>query len=755
MSNGNKTIKPTYYQLSDALEIQKKFDSGINPLYVADMGFGKTVVGCMIIKECLKKIGNDGYVLVCAPRAEILKGWKQHLETEIYGYEDMASPTKILDSKNFNASTLPLTEEIFMGGTKVILITYSILCSKFTPYGKNGIHTNMTNVQYFLNKKPALIIFDEIHNITNSADNEKKKLPVILSLLSAKYVLGLTATPVVNVRKELGKACKLLNPQYPMQNDKAGEDDFQIPVEFILSSFLKYNETQTNSYIVKLPLGDFERDRFGEGYFGQFDEGKNPLTLKPKVSYFLLRGDCEKDTDVLPDDEVSDCTSKLLAVRTILEKIPEHDKVLLFDMYHDNLDFLYEQKWIKKYNPVKYYVRADDCTDKSEIKKILNKHNRKQKNESKEKLLSDSIEKFETDSNVRLLLTTMKMSGEGVNLHMANHVIITSLSWTAKDIFQAIGRIQRKGQTKPVFSYVLATTFGDSDYDELLNAERKNIEILYQKNDEGNFKDSKNKLPERSLPPEKIFRNSRTLQKKLGTWIDDLQKDYVEYCTEQKKLIAETIDVIKQIINDNTMIDLFLYDGIIFTYKELQKKKKSKMKRQKATENFIVDINLANIQNKWETLNNILNEEIEKYLGSQKKNIIFICYILMRKDELDFEILLNLMGKKCVEQIDSNIMMTSFFYFPKILENMIIYNSITGLFNRQSVIECALEYLLKGQDIPDYPYHYVVSSNEPIEKLRQALMKNQPEKKPAIVVVKKKHAIKPTQKTHHTTQQKN
>ncbi|WP_039925068.1 C-terminal helicase domain-containing protein, partial [Treponema sp. JC4] len=62
----------------------------------------------------------------------------------------------------------------------------------------------------------------------------------------------------------------------------------------------------------------------------------------------------------------------------------------------------------------------------------------------------DSIDKAEdfTNSNnkIKILLTTLKKAGTGLNLQSASHMIILDLWWNPAVIEQALHRIDRKGQ---------------------------------------------------------------------------------------------------------------------------------------------------------------------------------------------------------------------------------------------------------------------------------------------------------------------
>lgn len=63
---------------------------------------------------------------------------------------------------------------------------------------------------------------------------------------------------------------------------------------------------------------------------------------------------------------------------------------------------------------------------------------------------AETMRRFKSDPNCRVLLITYKVGSEGLNLTEANHVILTESWWCAAVPDQAMARAWRPGQTKPV-----------------------------------------------------------------------------------------------------------------------------------------------------------------------------------------------------------------------------------------------------------------------------------------------------------------
>ena len=93
--------------------------------------------------------------------------------------------------------------------------------------------------------------------------------------------------------------------------------------------------------------------------------------------------------------------------------------------------------------------------------------------------LQTRIQKFKDPKNKSMvLLGTIKMIGTGENLEVANNLIILDLWWNPMVIIQAMYRIKRKSQTKPVHIYFPIYTNKDSS---LIDSEKRYLEIMNDK----------------------------------------------------------------------------------------------------------------------------------------------------------------------------------------------------------------------------------------------------------------------------------
>jgi SNF2 family DNA or RNA helicase len=131
-------------------------------------------------------------------------------------------------------------------------------------------------------------------------------------------------------------------------------------------------------------------------------------------------------TGLRPVEEDALCASDAGSVIQVKEKI------IIYSMFVTALDLLNET--IKKYLPGFKIVQIDgDTKNRNQI-----------------------LEQFK-NSDIDCLLTTYKVSAEGLTITEANHCILLEPWWNSATLFQAQSRLWRIGQTRPVIVYNLIT----------------------------------------------------------------------------------------------------------------------------------------------------------------------------------------------------------------------------------------------------------------------------------------------------------
>ena len=519
MSNGNQKLPHLKNYQKEAVEfIEKNFLNDINSLCAMGVGTGKTRVACEVIKNHIKS--SDGYVLVCCPNVTLIQApWAETLN-------NMGIKPRYLSDIEFEKNILERKKKFNHIPKKVYLITYKLLISE--SYG-------IENSVYFKNNPPSMIIFDEMHYLSNNparkqvdssdADEaeDKKKSRIAVSSIRAERRLGLTATPIVNRSDELKSAYELLN-----QGNNAGTE------KFIFEKNIPYSGTIVKQFFIEIPFSKEEYETLDSLKF--WLDG-NILAESPLSQKLLV---CKVCTVKNAKFTIKNHSSKNIVLKTILEHIPKTDKVLIFDEIRASLDYLSRRRWMEKYNPIVYHGGVG--------KSLQNK----------------LYEQFLTNNEYRVFMTTRQIAGEGLNLQVANHIIMLSFGWTPKDIIQTAGRIKRLGQKKDVFIYIIkgdfskyealtltAAPFSEQCHYEKICKKIKEINNNLENTYELGFLRTSEVFPD-------LFKKNESLREDTAKFIDSVQKNYIQKIEDVKKqkeevnTMLKTIMVYKALYNKST-----------------------------------------------------------------------------------------------------------------------------------------------------------------------------------------------------------
>ncbi len=82
-----------------------------------------------------------------------------------------------------------------------------------------------------------------------------------------------------------------------------------------------------------------------------------------------------------------------------------------------------------------------------------------------------NIDAFVNDDDVHVIVCSLTAAGVGINLQVASNVVLAELSWTAAEQTQAIDRVHRIGQDRPVTAWrIIAAQTIDARIAELIDA---------------------------------------------------------------------------------------------------------------------------------------------------------------------------------------------------------------------------------------------------------------------------------------------
>jgi SNF2 family DNA or RNA helicase len=88
------------------------------------------------------------------------------------------------------------------------------------------------------------------------------------------------------------------------------------------------------------------------------------------------------------------------------------------------------------------------------------------------------VRRFQTDPEVKAMIMTLKTGGVGLNLTAADYVFIFDPWWNRSAETQAIDRVHRIGQSRPVFSYRLIAK--DTIEERILELQEQKTDLVSQ-----------------------------------------------------------------------------------------------------------------------------------------------------------------------------------------------------------------------------------------------------------------------------------
>lgn len=428
--------------------------NGNGVLLADEMGLGKTLMTVSLLWTLLKQSPFTNQksvvnkVLIVCP-VTIINNWrrefKKWLDVNRIGVLviDNNKPNYKQDVINFNKTNV--YQVLIMGYEKLLNCQSELSNSKFD-----------------------LLVCDEGHKLKN---NNNKALKILKSLCISKKVL-LSGTPIQNNLTEFYTLINFLNDNIlgtfqefqknfirPIERsrdnncfnqqiieagDLAATELYDITNKFILRRtnevlfdylnsktdillFVKPTPIQLNLFKSILKTISFSDDN-----------SLNLINVFKKIcnSPSLLTDDSFYQSLCLTHD-LPITSGKISALIMILiEANKNKEKVVLVSNYTKTLDIL--QSIVLKLNYE--FLRLDGSTNST--------------------TRNDLIKKFNNTSfpNNQIFLLSSKSGGVGINLIGASRLILFDNDWNPSNDLQAMSRIHRDGQTKPVFIYRLFTT---------------------------------------------------------------------------------------------------------------------------------------------------------------------------------------------------------------------------------------------------------------------------------------------------------
>lgn len=164
------------------------------------------------------------------------------------------------------------------------------------------------------------------------------------------------------------------------------------------------------------------------------------------------------------DARIESSSAKLILLHRIMSKLKSAGhKVLIFTQFSKTLDILEDWAIYRGYS----YARLDGSTKQLDRQYLMDEFNKE-------------------ESEIDLFMLTTRSGGQGVNLIKADTVVLFDSDWNPQQDLQAMDRVHRIGQTKPVIVLRLSTT--DTVEQNLLARAAQKLELNQLIIESGHFK---------------------------------------------------------------------------------------------------------------------------------------------------------------------------------------------------------------------------------------------------------------------------
>lgn len=339
-----------------------------------------------------------------------------------------------------------------------------------TTYGISRVDIELLKTLFY-----EYIILDESQNIKNPASKSFKAVKA----LKSQYKLILSGTPVENTVNDLWTQMSFINPGL-LGNQSLFYSEFVIPIEkkkdeekalklqaLIKPFVLRRTKTQVATELPPKTENLFycQMSEVQKEYYEKIkSEYRNELLLNLEDGSFkksqiqVLQGltklrQIANHPSMLKEDYEGDSGKFENVIHTLENVLSRGHKVLVFSQFVKHLD-IYRKYFDAENTP---YAYLDGSTTQR----------------------GDVVKEFQTNSEIKLFLISIKAGGVGLNLTEADYVFILDPWWNPAVEQQAIDRTHRIGQTKNVFIYKFITK--DSVEEKILalqNRKRKVAESL-------------------------------------------------------------------------------------------------------------------------------------------------------------------------------------------------------------------------------------------------------------------------------------
>ena len=441
------------YQLESLRWITRMYDNGVSCILGDEMGLGKTLQTIAFLANLKLERHTEGPALVVVPLS-VVSSWMSELAK-------WCPELRVVRLHSCHAGEVQrLKREVFTDPSSfdVAVTTYEMVLAK-----------EMSSLIRALDWRT--LVLDEGHRIKN----ENTLLAAGLRGVRHQFCLLLTGTPLQNNLHEFYALLSFLMPEVFDDStpfDTAFDlthnhcDNMQLDRAHHLSRLLVLRRTKAcvNLYLppkletrISCPLSEMQLFWYqrllmknsdamlrmlGESTTVQYDEENTDwkklqallMQLRKCVNHPYAFPGAEPDFDgSSTGEDIVTASGKMAVLDKLLSKLkPKGHRVVLFSQFNMILDIIEDYVRMRGYQ----YRRLDGSTNRVKRKIDISMFNRE-------------------GSQIFIYLINTRAGGLGINLQTADTAILYDSDWNPQVDVQAMARVHRIGQTKPVHIYRL------------------------------------------------------------------------------------------------------------------------------------------------------------------------------------------------------------------------------------------------------------------------------------------------------------
>ena len=367
-----------------------------------DMGLGKTIQVIAAIRR-LYRYGRIESCLVIAPRT-LLANWLAEV--------DRWAPELIAQRLEFtNRTFTPVHWRSAVARAHVLLASYEDL---------RGLWDDLAG------QPPDLIVADEAHRLRKAESLAHQAMRQI----TAPRVWALTGTPVERDAQDLACLLSLLEPR------RFAIDDHRHGIDALRSRVRPYLLRRTKDLVLpELPAATehVEKVRLHGAQRSAYSAALSSIGRRSEEGYLALFNRLRSICDI--DPETGESAKLDRAVELTESAMADGCKTVVFSYMLDPLRHL-QERLVAAHGNIAARLTGEQSLDQRRR----------------------SVAHFKTHPDCWVLLASTRVASEGLTLTEASRVIFVNRWWNPSTNSQAVDRVVRIGQTKPVIVHYLTCT---------------------------------------------------------------------------------------------------------------------------------------------------------------------------------------------------------------------------------------------------------------------------------------------------------